>query len=524
MKLEYLYIDGYKGLKGLELRFKEQHSPVAVDFLVGKNGSGKSSVLEALGLIFTRIMQNELPGFAFALQYRMPDGVRVHVRPQKEHFRDETGTRRRLWVEIERGDERERLYAIPDEYLPDRLICCCSGTNGSMEEILLASPRASLASDLYDLSDQEEGEVRREAEEIFRYYERLETNPRAFFVDDVTSRFLLPVLFAVFPADVWDEREKETIWRYCGWREKLLKRLDTGIVPVAFSIRVDEEKLEQEPDTPQLNILRRLIGEEDRINDDTVHRLAVERAKEGGEAPSEVLAVFLYQKWEDVQAGWYHPRLQEYVAGNPFLLLSALLGAYREGVIRSVHFFYCFGKKNGGYERGIHEIEALSDGELMWISRIGLALMAQAHCGDNTLFLYDEPDVHFNDDWNRDFIQCLYEICGERGHEFLIATHSTLMLTDAMYEQVYLLENLPGGRTKMEEVNISTFAAGRDEISRQVFQAESIGAFAEGFVQERIRTNDPEKIEETIGKMGPGYRRFCMYEQLYSLLEAKEEG
>ena len=150
--------------------------------------------------------------------------------------------------------------------------------------------------------------------------------------------------------------------------------------------------------------------------------------------------------------------------------------------------------------------------------------MAQAHCGDNTLFLYDEPDVHFNDDWNRDFIQCLYEICGERGHEFLIATHSTLMLTDAMYEQVYLLENLPGGRTKMEEVNISTFAAGRDEISRQVFQAESIGAFAEGFVQERIRTNDPEKIEETIGKMGPGYRRFCMYEQLYSLLEAKEEG
>ena len=74
MKLEYLYIDGYKGLKRLKLQFKET-GVVPVDFLIGCNGSGKSSVLEAVGLIFTRIMQNELPGFIFELKYRMPDGT-----------------------------------------------------------------------------------------------------------------------------------------------------------------------------------------------------------------------------------------------------------------------------------------------------------------------------------------------------------------------------------------------------------------------------------------------------------------
>ena len=52
MKLEYLYIDGYKGLKRLKLQFKEQTGVVPVDFLIGCNGSGKSSVLEAVGLIF----------------------------------------------------------------------------------------------------------------------------------------------------------------------------------------------------------------------------------------------------------------------------------------------------------------------------------------------------------------------------------------------------------------------------------------------------------------------------------------
>lgn len=50
MKLEYLYIDGYKGLKRLKLQFKEQTGVVPVDFLIGCNGSGKSSVLEAVGL------------------------------------------------------------------------------------------------------------------------------------------------------------------------------------------------------------------------------------------------------------------------------------------------------------------------------------------------------------------------------------------------------------------------------------------------------------------------------------------
>ena len=49
MKLEYLYIDGYKGLKRLKLQFKEQTGAVPVDFLIGCNGSGKSSVLEAVG-------------------------------------------------------------------------------------------------------------------------------------------------------------------------------------------------------------------------------------------------------------------------------------------------------------------------------------------------------------------------------------------------------------------------------------------------------------------------------------------
>lgn len=117
MKLEYLYIDGYKGLKRLKLQFKEQAGVVPLDFLIGCNGSGKSSVLEAVGLIFTRIMQNELPGFIFELKYRMPDGTGIYVKPQKKGFCDTFGRRRKLYVELEKNGKLSN-------YIPYRTSIC----------------------------------------------------------------------------------------------------------------------------------------------------------------------------------------------------------------------------------------------------------------------------------------------------------------------------------------------------------------------------------------------------------------
>ena len=136
----------------------------------------------------------------------MPDGTGIYVKPQKKGFCDASGRRRKLYVELEKNGKTQQLYSIPDECLPDRIISYCSGANSSMEDILIRSPRASLASDLYDLSlamDVENGEgpvsgkeehpgessvARGEAaEEILSFYERLDVNPRVLFLDAVTS-------------------------------------------------------------------------------------------------------------------------------------------------------------------------------------------------------------------------------------------------------------------------------------------------------------------------------------------------
>ena len=543
MKLEYLYIDGYKGLKRLKLQFKEQTGVVPVDFLIGCNGSGKSSVLEAVGLIFTRIMQNELPGFIFELKYRMPDGTGIYVKPQKKGFCDASGRRRKLYVELEKNGKTQQLYSIPDEYLPDRIISYCSGANSSMEDILIRSPRASLASDLYDLSlamDVENGEgpvsgkeehpgessvARGEAaEEILSFYERLDVNPRVLFLDAVTSKFILPALFAVMPFDMQDDRISEKALRYATLRKKLLKRLNIRLIPAAFSLRIDDTRLEEAADRPQMSILRRLLSQDVKgkaLSNCVIHRTSTDRLAEDGSLAGETAAVFLFESWEaEGEKVFYHPMLQRYFDGNPFALISTLLTAWREGVIQEIHFSY-----RNGDERGLYEMEDLSDGELMWLARIGLILMAQNHCGENTLFLYDEPDVHFNDDWSRDFVRFVYAMCsmdGTSGNEFLVATHSDLILTDAMRSQIHLFENPTGSRTEVKELEISTFAAGRDSISKQVFKASSIGGFASDTIKELMAETDPEQLAQAISKIGPGYQRFRLQEQLYALLEKND--
>lgn len=543
MKLEYLYIDGYKGLKRLKLQFKEQTGVVPVDFLIGCNGSGKSSVLEAVGLIFTRIMQNELPGFIFELKYRMPDGTGIYVKPQKKGFCDASGRRRKLYVELEKNGKTQQLYSIPDEYLPDRIISYCSGANSSMEDILIRSPRASLASDLYDLSlamDVENGEgpvsgkeehpgessvARGEAaEEILSFYERLDVNPRVLFLDAVTSKFILPALFAVMPFDMQDDRISEKALRYATLRKKLLKRLNIRLIPAAFSLRIDDTRLEEAADRPQMSILRRLLSQDVKgkaLSNCVIHRTSTDRLEEDGSLAGETAAVFLFESWEaEGEKVFYHPMLQRYFDGNPFALISTLLTAWREGVIREIHFSY-----RNGDERGLYEMDDLSDGELMWLARIGLILMAQNHCGENTLFLYDEPDVHFNDDWSRDFVRFVYAMCsmdGTSGNEFLVATHSDLILTDAMRSQIHLFENPTGSRTEVKELEISTFAAGRDSISKQMFKASSIGGFASDTIKELMAETDPEQLAQAISKIGPGYQRFRLQEQLYALLEKND--
>lgn len=88
MRLTHLTVSRYKHLKHVVLDADGTREDFPVYFCIGLNGSGKSTLLEALALIFSRISQNELPGFWFELEYDIRYGgetVHVAVCPGKDH-------------------------------------------------------------------------------------------------------------------------------------------------------------------------------------------------------------------------------------------------------------------------------------------------------------------------------------------------------------------------------------------------------------------------------------------------------
>ena len=92
MRVLRLYIDEYRVLSKLDLRF-DPSQPLEgkdrnyyLDFLVGVNGTGKSTVLRMIGRIFTGIQKSfvELSDLPFILEYWM-ESLEMKIRISNIH-------------------------------------------------------------------------------------------------------------------------------------------------------------------------------------------------------------------------------------------------------------------------------------------------------------------------------------------------------------------------------------------------------------------------------------------------------
>lgn len=71
MRIDWLWLAEYKNLKNLAIDFSQDH---LITVLIGRNGTGKSNVLEALTIIFRDLLMAErLPSLKYRIAYEIED-------------------------------------------------------------------------------------------------------------------------------------------------------------------------------------------------------------------------------------------------------------------------------------------------------------------------------------------------------------------------------------------------------------------------------------------------------------------
>lgn len=133
--------------------------------------------------------------------------------------------------------------------------------------------------------------------------------------------------------------------------------------------------------------------------------------------------------------------------------------------------------------------KSLSDGEHQFLHAMGLCLLFK---NTNTLFLLDEPETHFNPDWRARFIStlrnCLHDESKVYLRDLLITSHSPFIISDCKPENVLIFkrdEESNTDRVTYKRPDFNTFGASVNFITLRIFgKKETIGSYANSTIKD----------------------------------------
>lgn len=152
----------------------------------------------------------------------------------------------------------------------------------------------------------------------------------------------------------------------------------------------------------------------------------------------------------------------------------------------------------------------LSDGEHQFLHSLGLCLLFK---NENCLFLLDEPETHFNPDWKAKFISsirhCFSLEESNTMREMLITTHSPYLVSDSESKYVHVfVKDEEMKRVTCRFPEFQTLGASVNKITIEIFKTPlTIGKHAYSYlknINERFEDGENKKIlltelENTLG-------------------------
>lgn len=386
MKLDRLTIrTRFKNLCEFSIDFDEDLSTTVV---VGRNGTGKSNLLEALTIIFRDLDLGEIPAFSYELEY-VCRGRRVRVdadperKPHKGYVFVVDG--KNVPFSKFQGDAER-------QYLPNYVFGYYSGPSNRMEEHFIKHQERFYK----DLLDGKEKPLR-----------------PLFYARPVHSQFVLLAFYMEHDPQI-QEFLKKQLW---------IEGLDYAL----FVMR-EPPWTSREGDSRFWNargVVSTLLS--------TLYEFALSPLRLSFRVPAgfrksttkEHLYLFL-QGLEE-----FRKLSSQYESQQAFF--KALESTYISELISELRINVRARKVDGSLT-----FREMSEGEQQLLAVLGLLRFTRE---DESLFLLDEPDTHLNPTWSVQYLDLLRDIGGAHDNSHIImATHDPLVIAGLKRSQVQILQ------------------------------------------------------------------------------------
>lgn len=397
MRLDKVYIDGFKNLKQLEVNFDES---VLTTVIIGQNGAGKSNLIEAITEVFRAVdLRRGEPKFQYRVDYFI-DGTKVTLANLKGSSVIEVNGQ-----EVKRA-EFERRKA---EWFPDLVFGYYSGGSRRLEALFDGHQR--------------------------RYYDAIKTNDdseacaqalqerRLFYCRPVHGVLALLAYFA-FPEKAVSKELTDKL-KVSGFHSALAHFREPWFAKGGKGKKAEEATNFWGATGPAGRTARALQAAAFHPFALTGNSIDDYRDKQQLEAQ---YAVFLRN------ATGLRAFAESFKSDSE--LFYALEAMDISDLVRDVQVWVTRGKDMSG-DVGFAD---LSDGERQLLMAMGLIRVSR---GKRALFLLDEPDTHLNPHWQHSYLKLIEEWTGiasdAKNCHIILTSHNPLTISALKRNEVRVM-------------------------------------------------------------------------------------
>jgi predicted ATPase len=410
MRIDWLWIDEYKNLKDLTINFSQDH---LITVLIGRNGTGKSNVIEALTVMFRDLLTNEAkPTIKYRIAYEIRD----------------------RWMFIDADPHRKVVYKAKtirksDQQKPYPLDASYDDLDGApiSRSKLVGEESEHLPRFLFGYYSGENKRIKPLFYPYLKGYDaklRSGINPglkRMFFAEPVHSNFVLLTFI------VNNKRQTED------FLQKRLGLEEGGIESVLFVLKQPYwYKKDAASGDKRFWNSRGIVSDFlAKLYELSLAPIRISRREVYSLGRSRTLE-YLYLFLKDIDA------LKELAKEKTFAeFFRDLESTNVSDLIDEVRIRIKLKKNDGSVT-----FRELSEGEQQLLTVLGLLQFTSA---EESLFLLDEPDTHLNPRWSVEYLQDIRDFLADENDNnqtshVLLATHNPIAVAELSKEQVQILK------------------------------------------------------------------------------------